>query len=70
MNRGAIALNRLIGEGSQSQAALAVNVEQSYLNRVARGERVPGLDVRRRLKEHYGIPLEAWDEEGEEERAS
>lgn len=66
MNRGAFELNKLI-EGSQSQAARVLDVDQSYLNRVARSERVPGLEIRKKLKEHYGIPLEAWDEEAEED---
>jgi ribosome-binding protein aMBF1 (putative translation factor) len=63
VNRGAVLLNKLVPEGNQTRVAEELDIDQSYLNRVARADRVPGLEVRRKLRDHFGIALDAWDEE-------
>ena len=66
VNRGAAELNQAI-EGSQNKAAIEMGVDQSYLNKIARGERVPGLGMRKKLRDRYGITLDAWDESWSDE---
>lgn len=61
MNLGAQKLSRLLGDrGAQKRLSEETDIDQGYLSRIARAERVPGLDVRRKLKLH-GIDLEDWD---------
>lgn len=61
MNLGAQKLGRLVSDhGAQKRLADELDIDQGYLSRIARAERVPGLDVRRKLKPH-GIDLEDWD---------
>lgn len=63
MNRGAKILSALLSErGAQKRLAGELGIDQGYLSKIASGERIPGLDARRRLKP-LGIDLEAWDEE-------
>lgn len=49
--------------GNQSEVARALDVDQSYVNRVLRGERTPGLEFRKKCKEVFGISLDDWEEE-------
>lgn len=63
VNRGAKILSALLSErGAQKRLAGELGIDQGYLSKIASGERIPGLDARRRLKP-LGIDLEAWDEE-------
>ena len=65
MNRGVAQLNKAIeaAGGNQSQVARDLEVDQSYLNRIARGDRDPGLEFRKKCKEKLGISLDAWEED-------
>jgi len=65
VNRGIAALRKALEEcgGNQSQLARDLDVDQSYLSRLAREERTPGLEFRRKAKERLGIGLDAWEEE-------
>lgn len=61
VNLGAQKLGRLVADhGAQKRLADELNMDQGYLSRIARAERVPGLEVRRKLKAH-GIELDDWD---------
>lgn len=70
MNQGAVSLSALLVErGAQKRLSDETGIDQGYLSRIARGERVPGLDVRRKLKA-FGIELDAWDEPASEPGSS
>lgn len=61
MNLGAQKLSRLVADhGAQKRLADELHMDQGYLSRIARAERVPGLEARRKLKPH-GIELDDWD---------
>lgn len=67
MNRAAqILAERFQERGAQIKLADETGVDQGYLSKLARGERVAGLDVRRKLIP-YGIQMEWWDEPAEAE---
>jgi transcriptional regulator with XRE-family HTH domain len=69
VNRGAKLLGALLAErGAQKRLADELGIDQGYLSRIASGERIPGLDARRKLKP-LGIDLEAWDEPSAENDA-
>jgi len=65
VNRGIALLQDAIAEhgNNESEVARLLKVDQSYLNRIVREKRDPGLDFRRKAKEHLGISLDAWEEE-------
>lgn len=70
VNRGAEILSkRFARRGEQKRIAEATGVDQGYLSKIARGVRVPGLDVRRLLEEHCGIRMQKWDEPARSEAA-
>ena len=70
VNRGAKLLAALLAErGTQTKLAAELETDQGYLSRIARGERIPGLELRRKLKP-LGIDLEAWDEPVNDEPGS
>lgn len=68
MTRGAQLLQALLkGRGAQWKLSKDIGIDQGHLSRIANGERVPGLYVRRMLKP-LGIPLDAWDEAPQKKR--
>lgn len=49
--------------GDQTKLADETGIDQSYLSRIVSGDRVPGLTVRRKLKERFPeLELHLWDE--------
>ena len=67
MNRAAQVLAERFSErGAQVRLAEETGIDQGYLSKMARGERVPGLAARRKLRDALAIPLELWDEPIEE----
>jgi ribosome-binding protein aMBF1 (putative translation factor) len=65
VNRGVSQLNKAIeaAGGNQSRVARDLEVDQSYLNRVAREDRTPGLEFMKKCKEKLGISLDSWEED-------
>lgn len=64
MNRAAELLARSIPErGDQTKLAEETGIDQGYLSRIVNGDRVPGLEVRRKLKRRFPeLELHLWDE--------
>lgn len=62
MNRGAQLLSRHVERGDQRPLAVKLGMDEGYLSRVVRGIRVPGLSVRKLIRDEFGIALETWDE--------
>jgi transcriptional regulator with XRE-family HTH domain len=65
VNRGVSLLGKAVEAAgdNESEVARALDFDQSYVNRVLRCERSPGLEFRKKCKELYGISLDDWEEE-------
>ena len=62
MGKRSRAVAKLLGMGStQAELATALDVRQSTISRVLRGERGAGVRLRSAARDVYGIPWEAWD---------
>jgi transcriptional regulator with XRE-family HTH domain len=62
MNLGAELLAERLPRGEQKVLAEKLGMDEGYLSRIVRGVRVPGLSIRKLIRDEVGIPLEAWDE--------
>lgn len=62
-NRGAEELAKLIHpRGEQTRLAETAEIDVGYLGRLAKADREAGLEVRKKLQKHAGIPMQWWDE--------
>jgi transcriptional regulator with XRE-family HTH domain len=69
VNRGAEELARLTQQrGEQQRLAAVADLDEGYMSRITRGVRIPGLDARRKLEAHAGIPMQWWDEPATEKQ--
>jgi len=63
VNRGSKALSeKLPQRGDQQRLAAAIDLDEGYFSRIVSGKRIPGIDARRKLETHAGIPMQWWDE--------
>jgi len=70
VNRGAVALAKKTRDrGDQRHVADKADLDEGYLSRLVRGERIPGLRARQKLLANFGIPMEWWDEPTKEPAA-
>lgn len=69
MNRGALALRRVIREKtlSQGQVRRECGMPTGYVSRLLTGERIPGRKHAQAMLRAYGIDPSLWDEEVEDE---
>ena len=65
MNRGALLLQRHFQK--QSTAAERLHISQSMLARVLSGERKPGRRLALSLQRDFGIPIDAWEDDIEDD---
>jgi transcriptional regulator with XRE-family HTH domain len=70
MNRGAIALQRVMKKRKMSQADVrrAIDVSPGVVTRWLRGIRKPGIRIALTIESVFGIPVRSWTEDAPEER--
>jgi plasmid maintenance system antidote protein VapI len=56
----AATLAAAIGDESQADAARQLGVSPGFLNHLLRGRKHPGLNLAVKIRDTYGIPVEAW----------
>lgn len=60
MNRGAEIFRE--ATGTQGQKAQRLTLAQPYVSQLCNGKRTPGDELKGRLRDMYGVPVEAWDQ--------
>lgn len=53
-------LAKALGGMSQTQAAKELKISQTSLNRMIHGQRIPGIELARRIRDRFQIPMDAW----------
>lgn len=57
---GGKALIDAMGQMSQAEAARELGVSAGFIHRLIRGEKRPGLDLAKKIRDRFGVPVDAW----------
>lgn len=57
---GGARLAAAIGSAPQAEAARALGVTPGFLNHLIHGRKMPGRELAVRIRDAYGVPVDAW----------
>lgn len=57
---GGAKLATAIGDGAQAEAARGLGVSPAFLNHLIHGRKSPGRELSVKIRDTYGVPVEAW----------
>lgn len=60
MNEGGRLVAELVGRVGAAEFGRRVRTSEAMVRHLATGRKAPGADLRERIRQAYGVPLEAW----------